>query len=478
MSGGVHSTWFWLEHLLLLVDWAICIVALVVIPRRKDPSSARTWLLVIFLVPWLGFLLYVFLGRAYMPRKRIRIQKKAEERVQRAHAQLSDESLPPPIKALLPIMDLVNRIGEFKVVRGNRIELLPDYEQTVQSLIRDIDAANKHVHLLYYIFEDDATGRAVGDALRRAAQRGVTCRVLMDSIGSRRALRRLAPGLREAGVEVLEMLPVGLVRSRTVRFDLRNHRKIAIIDGRIGYLGSQNIIDAGLKTGFVNEELVARVQGPVLLQLQMVFLADWYLETDTRIPTSALAADSSECGESLVQLLPSGPGYGRTNLQMVMVSLLHNAAKRVAITTPYFIPDLPLLQALETAVLRGVQVDLIVPARSDLKLVMTAQESYYGQLLRMGVRVHLYRPRFLHAKCMTVDDSVAVIGSSNVDIRSFALNSEISLLIYDPEVVAAITGAQERYIAKSARLTARAWNRRHPIRKTVQSIARLADALL
>jgi cardiolipin synthase len=163
---------------------------------------------------------------------------------------------------------------------------------------------------------------------------------------------------------------------------------------------------------------------------------------------------------------------------MVMVALIHNAAKRVMITTPYFIPDQPLLQALETAVLRGVQVDLIVSARSDLKIVLTAQQSYYEQLLRMGVRIHLYQPRFLHAKCMTVDDAVAVIGSSNVDIRSFALNSEISLLVYDPDVVAEMTGAQERYVGKSTRLTAREWNRRHPIRKTVQSIARLADALL
>lgn len=478
MSSIAHSSWFWFENLFLLLEWMICLVALVVIPRRKDPSSARTWLLVVFLVPALGVLLYLFLGRAYMPRKRLRIQKKAMERIQQAHAQIPDESLQPPVKALFPVMELVTRIGEFKVVPGNRVELLPDYDQSIQSLIRDIDAAREHVHLLYYIFEDDATGRAVGDALCRAAQRGVSCRVLMDSIGSRRALRRLAPRLRAGGVEVLEMLRVGLLRSKTVRFDLRNHRKIAIVDGQVGYVGSQNIIDAGLKTGICNEELVARVQGPILSQLQMVFLADWYLETDTRIPTPELAADWSEAGRSLAQILPSGPGYGRANFQMAMVTLVHSAAKRVMITTPYFIPDQPLLQALETAVLRGVWVDLIVSARSDLKLVLTAQESYYEQLLRMGVHVHLYQPGFLHAKCMTVDDAVAVIGSSNVDIRSFALNSEISLIVYDPDVVAAMTGAQERYIGKSNLLAAREWNRRHPIRKTVQAIARLADALL
>lgn len=478
MFSASPPPWFWLENLFLVSEWVICLIALVVVPRRKEPSSARTWLLVIFLLPWLGVLLYIFLGRAYMPRKRLRIQQRAFERIQQAHAQLPDDPLAPPLETMRPIMGLVNRIGEFKVVRANQIELLPDYDQSINSLVRDINSAQQHVHLLYYIFEDDLTGRNVGEALCRAARRGVACRVLMDSIGSRRALRRLAPGLRAAGVEVLEMLPVGLVRSKTVRFDLRNHRKIAVIDGRVGYLGSQNIVDADPKTGIVNEELVARVQGPVLLQLQMVFLADWYLETDARIPTAALTMQPSEGGESLAQLLPSGPGYGRANFQMVMVTLIHNAAKRVMITTPYFIPDQPLLQALETAVLRGVQVDLIVSARSDSQFVLTAQQSYYEQLLRMGVRVHLYQPCFLHAKCMTVDDAVAVIGSSNVDIRSFALNSEISLLAYDPDVVAAMASVQERYVGRSRLLTAREWNRRHPVRKTVQGIARLADALL
>jgi cardiolipin synthase A/B len=423
-------------------------------------------------------LLYLILGRAYMPRKRLRIQKKAAERIQRAQSHIRETPLAPSAEVIRPIVNLVSRIGEFVPLRGNRIELLTDYDRSIQRLIRDIDTAERHVHLLYYIFEDDATGRSVADALSRAAHRGVACRVLMDSIGSRRALRRLAPGLRAAGAEVLEMLPVGLLRSRTVRFDLRNHRKIAVIDGRIGYIGSQNIVDSDWKTGIVNEDLVARVQGPILSQLQMVFLADWYLETDARVTTSDLVAEQGECGGSPAQLLPSGPGYGRANVEMLMVTLLHNASKRVVITTPYFIPDQPLLQAMETAVLRGVDVHLVLSAKSDQKIVSTAQHSYYDQLLRGGVSIHLYQPRFLHAKCMTVDESVAVIGSSNVDIRSFALNSEISLLVYDSDVVAAMAHVQDRYISESKTLTARAWNRRSPVRKALQSIARLADALL
>jgi len=478
MFNTSHVVLLWIEGLFVLSRWIICLVMLFYIPQRKDPASARTWLLLIFLLPWIGLLLYLLIGRAYMPRKRFRIDKKASERIQRAYMQFPGKAIHEPPETLRPIMSLVNRLGEFPAERGNSIELLTDYDQSIRSLIRDIDGAKTHVHLLYYIFEDDSTGRAVSDALRRAAQRGAACRVLMDSIGSHRALRRLAPSLREAGVEVLEMLPVGLIRSKTVRFDLRNHRKIAIIDGRIGYLGSQNIVDADLRNGIVHEELVARVQGPILAQLQKVFLADWYLETDKRVSDPDLIPSRNECGPSLAQLLPSGPGYGRANVQMVMVTLIHNATKRVTITTPYFIPDQPLLQAFETAVLRGVEVNLVVPAKADYLFVSTAQRSYYEQLLRAGVRIHLYRPRFLHSKCMTVDDSVAVIGSSNVDIRSFVLNSEISLFVYDPDVVAAMHRVQERYFSKSHLLTLKEWNRRHPLKKALQSIARLADSVL
>jgi cardiolipin synthase len=478
MPTASNPVVFWIEVAALISGWIICVVMLFYIPFRKDPSSARTWLLLIFLMPWIGFLLYLLLGRAYMPRKRLRIQRKALERIKRAQAQFPEKPHEEPQGNLRSIMSLVSRIGEFTPEGGNNIELISNYDESIRRLIRDISEAKRHAHLLYYIFADDDTGNAVGDALIQAAKRGVKCRLLMDSIGSSRSFKRLAPRLKKAGVEVVEMLQVGLIRSKTVRFDLRNHRKIAIIDGAVGYLGSQNIVDARLREDIVYEELVVRLQGPILTQLQMVFLADWYLETDSRLNETELFAWRPECGESLAQLLPSGPGYGRANFQMLMVTLLHNARSSVMITTPYFIPDQPLLQAMETAVLRGVEVRLLVSAKSDQKIVSAAQQAYYEQLLKAGVHVHRYQPRFLHAKVMTVDESIAVIGSSNVDIRSFALNSEISLIVYDANVVDMIKTVQERYLRKSRRLTPKEWNQRSLVRKMLQSIARLADAVL
>ena len=185
MAGESHHALLWFESALMLSGWAICLLMLFYIPQRKEPSSARTWLLLIFLVPWLGLLLYILIRRAYMPRKRLRIQKKASERIQRAQEQYPRDDHAETSDTLRPIISLVNRVGEFQAVRGNSIEMLSEYEQSIRSLINDIEAAQHHVHLLYYIFEDDTTGRAIANALCSAARRGVTCRVLLDSIGSR-----------------------------------------------------------------------------------------------------------------------------------------------------------------------------------------------------------------------------------------------------------------------------------------------------
>ncbi len=480
MAFTLDTLLLWGETIYLLVEWLICIVMLFYVPQHKSPGAARTWLLLIFFFPMIGVILYALFGRISLPKKRIRILMKASERIHETEAQWQHTApdLPDMSPELRHTVSIVEALGELGVETGNHIGLLDDYDASIQRLIGDIDSARHSVHLLYYIFADDSAGRAVTAALIRAAQRGVTCRVLMDAIGSWTALKSLAPQLRANGVSVLEMLPVGFLRAKTVRFDLRNHRKIAVIDGRVGYIGSQNIVDADLKNGIVNEELVVRIRGAVVSQLQVVFLADWYFESGSLITDSTLMPRHQPVGKALAQVLPSGPGYGRANVQMVMVALLHNAHKRVVITTPYFVPDESLLQAMETAVLRGVEVHLVVSEKSDLKFVLFAQKSYYEQMLRAGVCIHVYQPRFLHAKHMSVDENVALIGSSNVDIRSFVLNSEVSLMVYDSETVASLRAIQDRYFADSRTLTLQEWNQRSVLLKSLQGMARLADSLL
>jgi cardiolipin synthase len=470
------------SELYYLSEWLVRLVMLFYVPNRRTPAAARTWLLLIFLLPWPGLILYAAIGRIYLPRKRIELQTLASQKIRAARFQMRSVTAAAGGTGASPQAEraaaLATNLGDFKPLGGNVVQLLTDYHVSLELLVADIEAARSHVHLLYYIFENDQAGSRVGDALIAAAGRGVKCRVLMDAVGSARALRKLAPRLRAGGVEVNATLPVGLFRRKTGRIDLRNHRKIAVIDGRIGYTGSQNIVDPCFIPGCPNEELVARVTGPVVAHLQAIFFVDRAIETDQMLDDPDLFPEMDVSGPAVAQLLPSGPGYGRENAQSLMVDLIHSAHKRVVITTPYFVPDQPFLQALETAVLRGVEVHLVVPARSNQFVTNLAQQSFYDELLESGVKIHLYRPHFLHAKHLSIDDDVALIGSSNIDIRSFALNAEVSLLVYDAQVMNQIRAIHERYFANSDVLTREVWDERSVIARTSQNIARLADSLL
>jgi cardiolipin synthase len=462
-------------------EWAIRLVMLVYVPQRRTPAGARTWLLLIFLLPWPGLVLYALFGRIYVPRRRIDLQEKASAMIRALQDQVIQQ---PPWQpgdhrpGLRQAVRLAESLGDFKLCAGNSFELLPGYAASIDRLVADIEAARHHVHLLYYIFAGDATGNRVADALARAEGRGVRCRVLMDALGSGRAVRSLVPRMRAAGIDVKVLLPVRLPWRRSARADLRNHRKIAVIDGRIGYVGSQNLVDPEFVKGHPNEELVARVLGPVVGQLQVVFLADRFFETEERIPDPAHFPEPVQGGSSPAQVLPSGPSYQRANVQELFVALIHGAKDRVVITTPYFVPDAPFLQAMRTAVLRGVAVDLVVSRPSNQWLTHLAQQSFYEDLLEAGVAIHLYRPRFLHAKHVSVDDAVAVIGSSNIDIRSFDLNAEVSMLVYDPAVVEKLRAVEERNIADSETVSLEAWRQRPLRARILENTARLADSFL
>jgi cardiolipin synthase len=436
--------------------------------------------LLIFIQPVVGVILYSLFGRPYLSRHRKELQNKVKE-ILRTHGPGSYEphatrpDLPPHF---LQAVVLAEHLGEFPIVRGNQLELLPDYDGAIDRLIADIDGAGHHVHLLYYIFADDRTGNRVAEALMRAAARGVECCVLIDSLASKGARRNLEPRLRGAGIEVRELLPVGLFRRNAARLDLRNHRKIAIVDGTIAYVGSQNIVDADFKKGLVYEELVARLTGPAVLQLQAVFLSDRYFEAETGERDARFFPAPRTEGTMLAQVLPSGPGFRFANNQRLMVALLHAARNRVVITTPYFVPDEALMQALQTAVLRGVEVHLVAPEQADQFLVCFAQRSFYDELLEAGVRIHLYGRRFLHAKHVSFDDTVAIIGSSNMDIRSFQLNAEISLIVYDRQFVTALRAMQEGYLAAATELTLAQWRKRSGLTEVLQNTARLVDSLV
>lgn len=466
-------------------EWVIRLAMLVYVPQRRAPAAARTWLLLIFFLPWLGLLLYGIFGRVYYPSHR----RKKLAQINQAIVDFRAASGGPSTKPCFddPLSDstarLVETLGFFSTRGGNAIELFDDYEETLASIIRDIEAAKRRVDLLMYIYAADEVGRRMTEALLRAASRGVKCRVLLDGIGAKGGLQEFRGPLLAAGVEVIELLPPSslllVLAGKRARLDLRNHRKIIVIDGRVGYIGSQNIIDAMATTGTLpNEELVARVSGPAVTQLQAVILADLYLETGrSEYEIDSLVA-AARPGDVTAQMLPSGPAYGTPNAHMVMVTLIHQARERVVITTPYFVPDESFLEALQTACYRGVEVHLILSRTLDQGFTQAAQEAYYETLLQAGVRIHLYRPAFLHAKHVTIDDTIAMVGSANMDIRSFILNAEAALMLYDRGVVAQIAEVQARYMANADEVDLARWKERPLLRRSWQNLCRLADSLL
>ncbi len=465
----------------MVLEWVIRIVMLFYVPQRKTPAAARTWLLFIFFLPIVGLPLYWWFGRIYLPTKRVELQKRATDWVIEATRQW--DTLQAPEKRIVPPVvgqaaRLSKALGGFAVSAGNSVELIDDYDDSLQALIDDIDGAQSHVHLLFYIFADDRMGRRVTDALARAVLRGVKCRVLVDYLGSRPYFGQLGAKMRADGIEITPVMPVGMFHSKAARFDLRNHRKIAVIDGTIGHVGSQNIVAAEFKKGLIYEDLMARVVGPVVSQLQVCYLADRYFELEDLIDEHGLFPYPEPVGEAHAQVLPSGPGYPGGGIQNLIVAMIHDAEKRVVITTPYFIPDQPLLQAMATAVMTGVEVHLILSEQRDQFFVGFAQQSFYEEVLEAGVRIHLYQPSFLHAKHMTVDSSISVIGSNNVDIRSFALNNEICLIVYDEDVVKKHRELEARYLAHSRELTLAEWNKRPIVQQAFQSVCRLVDSFL
>ncbi|MCC4622079.1 cardiolipin synthase [Xanthomonas cassavae CFBP 4642] len=467
----VTGTW------LLALDWAIRLAALLWIPTRTTPGAARSWLLLIGFVPVVGLPLYLLFGHPWLSRLRVERQATASQVIREQQLPLHALRWPPPADtSSAEVVPLIERQGDFMPTLGNAVELLDDYAHSLQALITAIDAAEKRVHLLYYLMFDDAVGDAVVAALERAQARGVRCRVLLDAVGAKRGLRRYRKRLLAGGIEVLSVLPGGLRWRRSGRMDLRNHRKIAVIDNQVGFVGSQNLAEAGFIDGVPNRELVARVRGPVVNHLEAVFASDWFTETGQRLD---VWPDAPVCEANIAtQLLPSGPAYPFENARDAINAVIHLARRKVVLVTPYFVPDEALLSALRIAAVSGVDVQLILSESNNQRLAAWAQEAYFDELLRYGVKIALYRPHFLHAKHLSMDEDIALVGSINLDIRSFALNAEIGMLCYDRGVVQRLRQIEQDYLANARQLQLEQWRRRPPWRRSREGIARLADALM
>jgi cardiolipin synthase len=429
---------------------------------NRDPASRVAWVAVILSLPVLGIVAYLLLGET-------RIGRRRAERMRAAHARLPDPSAVPPDSdaaamtgirdAHRPLFAVGQSISGFRPVGGNHAELMPDSDATIDRLVADIDAARQHVHLLFYIWLADGNGTKVAQALMRAAARGVTCRAMVDDLGSRGLVKSaLWQEMGRAGVKLGRALQIGnpLIRVLTGRIDLRNHRKIVVIDNSITYCGSQNCADPAflVKARFAPwVDAVMRLTGPVVRQNHLLFAQDWMTETGEDI--SALLAEPLELPEGgfPAQVIASGPTARASAAPEMFESLMYSARTELLITTPYYVPVESIQAALRAAGNRGVDTTLVLPARNDDFAVSAASRSYYDDLLRAGVKIFEFQPGLLHTKSVTVDGVVTLIGSANMDRRSFDLNYENNILICDEATSAAMRARQMTYLSQSRPVT-------------------------
>ncbi|MFB0833695.1 cardiolipin synthase [Arthrobacter halodurans] len=474
--------------LLLLAHLTLSLIAIVMVSANRRPSAAIAWVLAILFIPFVGAVAFLFVGIGRLPRERREKQRFVDARALERTPGLSlvshADEWPPWLRSAA---ELNRRLGSLPMVGGNAALLLEDYTGSFESMIRDIDTATDYVHVEFYILVLDPSTAPFMDALGRAVERGVAVRVLSDHLAGLLDSNRegTRERLRELGAEWHAMLPLRPLKGQWQRPDMRNHRKIVVVDGRVAYTGSQNLIDASynkrsnIKRGLTWHELMIRLEGPVVRELDAVFAADWYSETDVLLPldTSPVVL-GTDPGLIDAQVVPSGPSFDNDNNLKLYTTLIYKAEQRVSITSPYFVPDESILLAIVTAASRGLRVELFVSEVGDQPLVFHAQRSYYEALLRAGVRIFLYRaPQVLHAKHFTIDDDVAVIGSSNMDLRSFSLNMEVSVLVHGRRLVAAMREVEDGYRANSRELRLEDWLRRPLRQKVFDNLARLTSSL-
>lgn len=473
-----------------LVDWVLRIVALFVVPRNRKPTAGMAWLLVIFLFPIVGFLVFFVLGSSKLPESRRNAQKMLDEAIQRTVIRFNKENpkssgLSKPLPPRFAHLAVLNQsLTHLPVVEGNAVELISEYEAVIHLLVLDIDRAQKHVYLEYYIIVMDEATEPLFKALAQAVARGVVVRVLYDWYATRKYknYKKMRQRLTRDGVLFQAILPFKLPGSGYVRPDLRNHRKLAVIDNHVGYTGSQNLIrrDYHRKDGLIYDELMVRLQGPIVQELTAVFLTDWYSETQVLLESldPEVVPVLESAGEVQAQILPSGPGYEDENNLKLFTSIIYAAQEQVTIVNPYFVPDESLITALKSAVHRGVKITLINSEAQDQWMVAHAQRSFYEVLLRAGITIYLYNaPVLLHSKFIIADEQLVTVGSSNFDLRSFVLNLEVTLVIFDANTATMFKQIVEQYISRSTPMRLDYWENR-PLRLVLlDNLARLTASL-
>jgi len=475
--------------LFFLVHWTLMVLfGIRVIMRRRPVGVSLSWLSIMFLLPYIGILLYLLIGEVRLGERRAlktsHILKPFTDWLRSLKPRVPAEiDTLPPVARLL-VQQAYSTTG-FPALTGNQTELLRDAEESFHSLIRDINESKNCCNLQFYIFQPGGMVDELTKALIGAAARGAECRLLVDSIGSSAFLKSGEPlRLRGLGIKVVEALHANFFHALLWRQDVRNHRKIVTIDERIAYTGSMNMADplyfkTNMGVGHWVDALV-RIEGPAVESLEGVFLGDWQIEAGTRPSVSeyGLQTEIQNCGKHVIQTIPSGPDQNHNVIHDMMLSAIYAATKELVITTPYFVPGEEMLTALCTAGRRGVNVILILPKENDSKLVFYASRSNYDDLLDAGVKIAEFNGGLLHTKSVLVDGEFCLFGSVNLDQRSFWINFEVTLLIFDQQFATKIATLQESYLQKSTFIDLAVWRKRPFRHRLLDNTVRLLGPLL
>lgn len=470
----------WASFFVLLhTTVSLALIARVLIRPRLDPSVRLAWIMVIEAVPFVGILTYVLFGEIRMNRAEVHRMADVRDRLTGKLERASD-----PVAVLpdyeKPIVATNEAVGGMSPLSGNRIRLLEESDDAIDRMVDAIDVAQDHVHIVFYIWLADHCGTKVAEAVMRAAQRGVECRVIVDALGSRALTRSsLWTQMQTAGAECVTAFPWGLpfVSVLFQRLDLRNHRKILVVDNRVAFTGSRNCSDMAfaVKPRYAPWiDVLFKVEGPAVRHLQAVFLSDWISYTGSDLGHMMTSVPVAEQPGQAAQVIATGPDRREGTVSDCLTAMLHAARERVVITTPYYVPDLPLDSAIRAAARRGVEVVMILPDRNDSLIVGATSQGFYYGLLAAGVRIMLFQGGLLHSKIMTVDNEMAMIGSANLDRRSFELNYEVNMTLFDNDMVTELHQRQQTYIDRAREITldeVRGWSRLRRMRNNLLALA-------
>lgn len=471
-----------LTHVLIIIA-----VFIRIIKMRLPVATSLAWLVLVFFLPAVGLVLYLVVGEKRLGRKMMVRAQTIRGRYDRWL-----QNMPPDIRTnpsgLSPGARSLSLLAEkttgIPAMSGNRLRLLDEAEPILQSIISDIDGASAFCHLEFYIWAEGGMPDEVAEALIKAAGRGVACRVILDAVGSARFLKGpMSKELVAKGVALAVVLPVSPLSVFSVRPDIRLHRKIVVIDDRIAYTGSFNLVDPRYFKQEANVgqwvDAMVRLEGPGALALNGLFRWDWEVATGRDLKTSGgYSSAGPAAGGVNVQVIPSGPGKSGNTIYPFLLMSLYSAREEIVMSTPYFVPDEAVTTALLTAAGRGIRVTIILPARNDSRLVHYTSRSYFEEMLAAGIRIFAYTGGLLHTKSVVIDREVALFGSVNLDFRSFWLDFEVTLGVYEPEFAQELLALQEVYIRNSRPVEEETWKGRSGRERFMENLARLSSPLL